>query len=384
MTIQKSKLNSPEQSQWVQEQPTTLKQSNGYGTPTIKVFGVGGGGSNAVNRMYKDKIEGVEYFCINTDAQHLAKLDVAHKIPIGQNITRGLGVGGHPELGRQAAEESRDVLSKLIEGADMVFIAAGLGGGTGTGATPIIAQLAKEAGALTVAVITKPFKFENQQRKRICEEGITRLENTTDTLIIIPNDRLSQLNESEGEDYTWEDALKLADSVLAEGIQSIAEVVTVPGEVNVDFADLKTIMGGAGAAWMSVGRASGENRAVEAARQATKSPLLDIAIDGAKRILFVISGGSTLTLKEVEQAADAIQGMADPEANVIFGTVKDLKMDDELKITLIAASFPLTPNYGEQQNIIDEIVQQTLVETRSYKENDSNIPSFMRTRNFKI
>ena len=383
MTIQKSKLNGPEQSQWVQEQPTTLK-SNAYGSPTIKVFGVGGGGSNAVNRMFKDKIEGVEYYCINTDAQHLEKLDVPNRIPIGQNITRGLGVGGHPELGRQAAEESRDELSKLIEGADMVFIAAGMGGGTGTGAVPIMAQLAKEAGALTVAVVTKPFKFENQQRKRNCEEGLTKLENNTDTLIIIPNDRLSQLNENEGEDYTWEDALKLADSVLAEGIQSIAEVVTVPGEVNVDFADLKTIMGGAGAAWMSVGRASGENRAIEAARQATKSPLLDIAIDGAKRILFVISGGSTLTLKEVEQAADSIQGMADPEANVIFGTVKDLKMDDELKITLIAASFPLLPDYGEQQNIIDEIVQQTIGGTRSDEENNTDVPSFMRARNYKI
>ena len=384
MTIQKSKLNGPQESQWAQEQPTRLKQGNGYGSPSIKVFGVGGGGSNAVNRMFKDKIEGVEYYCINTDAQHLEKLDVPNRIPIGQNITRGLGVGGHPELGRQAAEESRDELSKLIEGADMVFIAAGMGGGTGTGAVPIIAQLAKEAGALTVAVVTKPFKFENQQRKRNCEEGLTRLENNTDTLIIIPNDRLSQLNENEGEDYTWEDALKLADSVLAEGIQSIAEVVTVPGEVNVDFADLKTIMGGAGAAWMSVGRASGENRAIEAARQATKSPLLDIAIDGAKRILFVISGGSTLTLKEVEQAADSIQGMADPEANVIFGTVKDLKMDDELKITLIAASFPLTPDYGEQQNIIDEIVQQTIGGTRSDEQSDRDVPSFMRTRNYKI
>ena len=373
--VAKSQLPSKATSQTI---PAPKVQTNGgparFGSAVIKVLGVGGGGSNAVARMFKEKVPGVEYYCLNTDAQHLERCEVPNKIAIGQNITRGLGVGGHPELGRQAAEESREELGKLLEGADMVFVTAGMGGGTGTGAIPIIAEVAKESGALTVAVITKPFSFEAAQRRKNAEEGLNRLASSVDTMITIPNDRLLQVDKQKDGEYTWEDALKLADSVLAQGIQAIAEVITVPGEINVDFADIKTIMGGAGPAWMSIGKGKGDNRAVEAAKQATKSPLLDIAIEGARRILFVVTGGSTLTLKEVQRSADTIQEMADPEANVIFGTVKDLKMEDEIKITLIAASFPMPEEtLYEREQELKRLLKDALPEGE-----DLEVPSFLR------
>ena len=345
------------------------------GAPNIKVMGIGGGGSNAVSRMFKDKLPVVEYFGVNTDAQHLFRCDVSHRLAIGQNLTRGLGAGANPDLGRQAAEESRHDIEKALEGADMVFLAVGMGGGTGTGASPVIAQIAKESGALTVAVVSRPFSFEANHRKKNAEEGIARLKDQVDTLIVIDNDRLLQLNSQGEQTYTWEDALKMADSVLQQGIQAIAEVVTVPGEINVDFADVRTILNNAGPAWLAIGRGKGENRAVDAARQATKSPLLDISMDGARRILFVISGGPTLTLQEVQDAARVIQDMSDPDANIIFGTCRDAKLDDDIKITMVAASFPVM---AENQQLREDELERLLQDVIPQSEDELDVPSFLR------
>ena len=347
----------------------------GVGVPMIKVIGIGGGGSNAVSRMYKEKLPVVEYYAINTDSQHLFRCDVAHRIAIGQNLTRGLGAGASPDLGRQAAEESRLDIEKAVEDADMVFLAVGMGGGTGTGASPVIAQIAKEAGALTIAVVSRPFSFEANARRKNAEEGIARLKDHVDTLVVIPNDRLLSMNTHGEQTFTWEDALKTADSVLQQGIQAIAEVVTVPGEINVDFADVKTILSNAGQAWLAIGRGKGENRAVDAAKMATKSPLLDIAMDGAKRILFVVSGGPTLSLKEVQDAANVIQEMSDPEANIIFGTCRDPKLDDEVKITMIAAAFPLMHD-GERDREAD--LERLLQDVIPESEEELDVPSFLR------
>ena len=345
------------------------------GSPNIKVVGVGGGGSNAVSRMFKDKLPVVEYYSVNTDAQHLFRCDVSHRLAIGQNLTRGLGSGANPDLGRQAAEESRHDIEKAMEGADMVFLAVGMGGGTGTGAAPVIAQVAKESGALTVAVVSKPFSFEANQRKKNAEEGIARLRDNVDTLIVIHNDRLLQLNAQDEQTYTWEDALKMADSVLQQGIQAIAEVVTVPGEINVDFADVRTILSNAGPAWLAIGRGKGENRAVDAARMATKSPLLDISMDGARRILFVITGGPSLTLQEVQDSARVIQDLSDPDANIIFGTCRDPKLDDEIKITMVAASFPVQ---AENQQLREDELERLLQDVIPQSEEELDVPSFLR------
>ena len=352
-----------------------MVQEINAGAPNIKVMGIGGGGSNAVSRMFKDKLPVVEYFSVNTDAQHLFRCDVSHRLAIGQNLTRGLGAGANPDLGRQAAEESRHDIEKALEGADMVFLAVGMGGGTGTGAAPVIAQIAKEAGALTVAVVSRPFSFEANMRKKNAEEGIARLKDQVDTLIVIDNDRLLQLNSQGEATYTWEDALKMADSVLQQGIQAIAEVVTVPGEINVDFADVRTILNNAGPAWLAIGRGKGENRAVDAARQATKSPLLDISMDGARRILFVISGGPTLTLQEVQDAARVIQDLSDPDANIIFGTCRDSKLDDEVKITMVAASFPVM---AENQQLREDELERLLQDVIPQSEEELDVPSFLR------
>ncbi len=354
-----------------------MVQEINAGSPNIKVMGVGGGGSNAVSRMFKDKLPVVEYFSVNTDAQHLFRCDVSHRLAIGQNLTRGLGSGANPDLGRQAAEESRHDIEKALEGADMVFLAVGMGGGTGTGASPVIAQIAKESGALTVAVVSKPFSFEASMRKKNADEGIARLKDNVDTLIVIDNDRLLQLNSQGDQTYTWEDALKMADSVLQQGIQAIAEVVTVPGEINVDFADVRTILNNAGPAWLAIGRGKGENRAVDAARQATKSPLLDISMDGAKRILFVISGGPTLTLQEVQDSARVIQDLSDPDANIIFGTCRDAKLDDEVKITMVAASFPVM---AENQQLREDELERLLQDVIPQSEEDMDVPTFLRGR----
>ena len=344
-------------------------------TPRLKVVGIGGAGSNAVSRMFKEKLSVVEYYAVNTDAQHLFRCDVAHRVAIGQNLTRGLGSGAQPELGRQAAEESRHDMEKALEGADMVFLAAGMGGGTGSGASPVVAQIAKESGALTIAIVSRPFSFEAATRRKNAEEAIARLRDHVDTLIVIPNDRLLQLNSQKEEPFTWEDALKMADSVLHQGIQAIAEVVTVPGEINVDFADVKTILSNAGPAWLAIGRGKGENRAIDAAKMATKSPLLDIAMDGAKRILFVITGGPTLTLKEVQDAANVVQDLSDPEANIIFGTCRDPNLDDEVKITMVAASFPVVPDsYHSREADLQQLLQDVIPEA----EEDLDVPSFLR------
>ncbi len=347
----------------------------GAASPLIKVMGIGGGGSNAVSRMFKEKLPVVEYHAVNTDAQHLFKCDVAHRLAIGRNLTRGLGSGAQPDLGRQAAEESRQEIEAAVEGADMVFLAAGMGGGTGTGAAPVVAQIAKEAGALTVAVVSKPFSFEAATRRKNADEGINRLKDHVDTLIVIPNDRLLHMNNDSEQTFTWEDALKMADSVLHQGIQAIAEVVTVPGEINVDFADVKTILNNAGPAWLAIGRGKGENRAVEAAKMATRSPLLDIAMDGARRILFVVSGGATLSLQEVQDAADIIQEMADPEANIIFGTCRDSRLEDELKLTMVAAAFPVLQESQQMREAeLDRLLQDVVTES----EEELDVPSFLR------
>jgi cell division protein FtsZ len=345
------------------------------GVPLLKVMGIGGGGSNAVSRMYKDKLPVVEYYALNTDAQHLFRCDVAHRITLGQNLTRGLGAGAQPELGRQAAEESREEIKNALQGADMVFLAVGMGGGTGTGAASVVAQIAKECNALTVAVVSRPFTFEAAARRKNAEEGIARLKDHVDTLITIPNDRLLELNTQGEQTFTWEEALKMADSVLHQGIQAIAEVVTVPGEINVDFADVKTILNNAGPAWLAIGRGKGQTRAMDAAKMATKSPLLDIAMDGAKRILFVITGGSSLTLQEVQDAAKVIEDMADPEANIIFGTSRDPKLDDEVKITMVAAAFPVLQ---DNQQMREAELQRLLQDVAPQSDEELDVPSFLR------
>jgi cell division protein FtsZ len=354
----------------------TLPEGKPYGNPVIRIIGVGGGGSNAVNRMYTDRVAGVEYFAINTDAQHLALLDVPNKLAIGQSLTRGLGAGGNPDIGRQAAEESRDKLEQVTHGADMVFLACGMGGGTGTGALPIVAQIAKESGALTVAVVSRPFSFEVRTRRKNADEGLLRLQDHVDTVITIPNDKLLDMErQRENQTVSWDDALRLADSVLQHGIQAIAEVVMVTGEINVDFADVRAIMLNAGPAWLAIGSGTGENRALDAARTATKSPLLDIAIEGAKRILFVMTGGPSLSLREIQQASSVIEELADPEANVIFGTVKDPKLTDEVKITLVAASFPMPEeNLVQRQEELRNLLRQSVSQTGD----DLDVPSFLR------
>lgn len=316
-------------------------KSHESGLPVIRVFGVGGGGCNAVERMCQDNLGVVQYFAINTDAQHLQRSRIGHRIAIGESVARGLGVGGHPEVGAQAAEENTEELTQAVAGSDMVFIAAGMGGGTGTGAAPVLARIAKESGALTVAVVSRPFSFEAAVRQKNAEEGIARLREHVDTLIIIPNDRLLDIEGKGSNQFTWEEALTLADSVLLQGIQAIAEVVTVPGEINVDFADVKSIMSSGGSAWLAIGRGEGTNRARDAAEMAVRSPLLDIELEGAKRVLFVVTGGPDMTLKEVYETSGVIHEVADPEANIIFGTCKDPNMTDQIKVTMVASAFPM-------------------------------------------
>ncbi|NLG66157.1 MAG: cell division protein FtsZ [Actinobacteria bacterium] len=302
----------------------------------IKVVGVGGGGTNAVNRMVDAGLRGVEFIAVNTDAQALLMCDADIKIHIGAKITRGLGAGANPEVGRQAADESRDELREALKGADMVFVTAGKGGGTGTGAAPVIAEIARELGALAVGVVTKPFSFEGRKRASQAEQGIESLSKKVDTLIIIPNDRLLQVVERR---TSIVDAFKVADDVLRQGVQGITDLITVPGLINLDFADVRTIIRNAGSALMGIGTASGEHRGVEAARAAISSPLLESSIDGATGILLNITGGRDLGLFEVNEAAEIISTAADPDANVIFGAVIDESMDDQMRVTVIATGF---------------------------------------------
>jgi len=302
----------------------------------IKVIGVGGGGCNAVNRMIEEGLQGIEFITVNTDAQALLLSKAPTRVRIGDKSTRGLGAGGNPESGRKAAEESAEELYEVLKGSDMVFVTAGLGGGTGTGAAPIIAQIAKEVGALTIGVVTRPFTFEGSRRAQSAENGISKLKEHADTLIVIPNDRLLQIVDKRA---SLQDAFRTADDVLRQGIQGISELITVPGLINLDFADVRAIMSEGGAALMAVGTASGEDRARIAAESAISSQLLDITIDGARGILFNVTGGNSLTLFEVNQAAAIIKETAHPDVNLIFGAVIDPTMDDDLRITVIATGF---------------------------------------------
>jgi cell division protein FtsZ len=316
---------------------------NGYasleGAARIVVLGVGGGGSNAVNRMIQAGVRGVEFIAINTDTQALARCEAPTRLHIGEKLTRGLGAGGNPNTGEKAAEESADQIADLVRNADMVFIAAGMGGGTGTGAAPIIAQISKEQGALTVGVVTKPFSFEGRQRAKNADEGIAQLRERVDTLITIPNDRLLDVIDRK---TTLEQAFMEVDDVLRQGIQGISELITEPGLINLDFADVKSIMSDSGGALMAIGRGTGESRAQDAARMAISSPLLDISMDGARGVLLNITGGPDLALSEISEAADVVAQAADPEASIIFGAVIDQKIENEVRITVIATGFDVT------------------------------------------
>ncbi len=303
----------------------------------IKVIGCGGGGTNAVNRMIDAGLTGVEFYAMNTDVQVLDISAAHYKLQLGENLTRGLGAGGNPEVGRSAAEESKSDIKKAIEGADMVFITAGMGGGTGTGSAPVIAEIAKELGILTVAVVTKPFKFEGPRRSRLAEEGVDNLRDKVDTVIIIPNDRLLGVVEKRA---TLVEAFREADDVLRQGVQGISDIITIPGIINVDFADVRAIMLNAGTALMGIGQATGDHRAVDAAQAAIASPLLETSIEGARAALINITGGSDLTLAEVHEATELIQQATDAEdANIIFGIVQDPRLQDEVRITVLATGF---------------------------------------------
>lgn len=302
----------------------------------IKVVGIGGSGTAAVNRMLKSHLKGIEFLVINSDAQALHNSDAPLKIHIGKETTRGLGAGADPELGRKAAEEDRGEIAEALRGADMIFITYGAGGGTGTGAAPLIADISREVGALTVGVVTKPFAFEGQRRRRIAESGIDELKGRLDTMITIPNDRLLQVVDKK---TSMVDAFSVVDDVLRQGVQGISDLITQHGMINVDFADVKAIMGNAGSALMGIGHGSGENRAIEAATGAIDSPLLELSIDGAKGVLFNITGGNDLTMHEIDEAAKVITDAADPDANIIFGAVIDEEMAGEIKITVIATGF---------------------------------------------
>ncbi len=303
----------------------------------IRVVGVGGGGSNAVDRMITEGLQGVDFIAMNTDAQALGRSQAPIRVRLGNNTTRGLGAGGNPEVGQKAAEESADEIREVLQGADMVFVTAGMGGGTGTGAAPIVARIAKEElKALTIGVVTRPFTFEGARRARAAMEGIEALKQVVDTLIVIPNDRLTEITDKR---VSLQEAFRMADDVLRQGIQGITEVITVPGLINLDFADVRAIMHEGGAALMAIGRASGENRAVEAAQQAIANRLLDVTIDGARGVLLNITGGPSLTLHEVNEAASIIRDTAHPEVNLIFGAVIDPAMGEELRITVVATGF---------------------------------------------
>ena len=314
------------------------------GTATIKVIGVGGAGNNAVNRMVDSGIEGVEFVAINTDKQALMLSKASTKIQIGEKITRGLGAGANPDIGAQAAEESKSDISEAIRGADMVFVTSGMGGGTGTGAAPIVASIAKEMGILTIAVVTKPFTFEGKKRLTQAERGIESLKGKVDTLVVIPNDKLLQIIDRK---TTMLEAFKMADDVLRQGVQGISDLIKVPGLVNLDFADVKTIMLNTGMAHMGIGRASGENRAEDAAKQAIQSPLLETTIEGARGVIINVTGGENLGLHEVNTAAELVQRSVDPEANIIFGAVIDKSLDEDIVITVIATGFDKEPGAKE-------------------------------------
>ncbi len=346
----------------------------------IKVVGVGGAGNNAINRMINAGLKGVEFYAINTDKQALHMSLAPNKIQIGEKLTKGLGAGANPDIGKRAAEESYDDIKKVLEGADMVFVTAGMGGGTGTGAAPLVAQIARELGILTVGVVTRPFGFEGKVRKMQAEKGLTELKEKVDTLVTIPNDRLLQIVDKKA---SIMEAFRIADDVLRQGVQGISDLIAVPGLVNLDFADVKTIMLNKGYAHMGIGKANGENRSSEAVKQAIHSPLLETCIEGAKSVLLNITGGEDLGIFEVNEAADLVFQSADPDANIIFGAVIDESMQDEIRITVIATGFE--EGVGR---IFDRRVEVTgLPEGKgdgqkisNYGNEDIDIPTFLRNR----
>jgi len=349
------------------------------GNARIKVVGVGGGGSNAVNRMIRSKLRGVEFIAINTDLQALNNSEAQLKMHIGRKLTRGLGAGGNPTVGAEAAEESREELSKLLHDCDMVFVTAGMGGGTGTGAAPIVAEIAKQQGALTIGVVTKPFRFEGVKRQKSAEEGIVSLQQRVDTLITIPNERLMAVVDKK---TPITDAFKIADDVLRQGVQGISDLIVFPGLINLDFADVKAIMSGQGQALMGIGFGSGDTRAADAARDAVASPLLETTIAGAKGILLNITGGQDLTLFEVNEAAQMVAESADPEAQIIFGTVIDERLQGEVKVTVIATGF--TGHIDVHGTVAYEPVvrpvQERMPSYSTLRADDLDIPAFLRDR----
>lgn len=367
----------------------------------IKVIGVGGGGSNAVNRMIDTGVQGVDFIAVNTDAQALNLSKAENRLQIGGKLTRGLGAGANPEVGKKAAEESREQLENMLKGADMVFVTAGMGGGTGTGAAPVIAQVAKDLGALTVGVVTRPFTFEGRRRSTHAFDGIEALKEKVDTLIVIPNDRLLELVDK---NTPMLEAFREADNVLRQGVQGISDLIAVPGLINLDFADVKTIMTERGSALMGIGVATGENRATEAAKKAICSPLLETSINGARGVLMNITGGANLSLYEVNEAADIVASSSDPEVNMIFGAVISEDLQDEIVVTVIATGFDAAAQIeaknsaGQaQRNSASSLNQKFNVNTPSnkeekeeirpvsqtYSESDLDIPTFLRNRNRK-
>jgi len=339
----------------------------------IKVVGLGGAGSNAITRMVREQIRGVEFIAMNTDAQQLAFTEAAVRIQLGERLTRGMGAGGDYIIGMKAAEESRDQIKEVLSGADMVFVTAGMGGGTGTGSAPVVAEIAKQSGALTISIVTKPFSFEGNHRRKTAELGIENLQEKVDTLVIIPNDRLIQLCDQK---MSIDGAFKVADEVLHHGVQAIAEVITVPGLINLDFADIRTIMKDAGPAWMSIGKGTGPNRAADAAKQALASPLLDVSMEGAKGVLFNITGGSSLTLFEVNAAAEVIKQAVDPNANVIFGVALEENMNQEVRLVLIATGFDGMYSLGSATR--EREITKVLKNLKT--EDQLDTPSFLRQR----
>jgi cell division protein FtsZ len=349
------------------------------GNARIKVVGVGGGGSNAVNRMIRSKLRGVEFVAINTDLQALNNSEAQLKMHIGRKLTRGLGAGGNPTVGAEAAEESREELSKLLHDCDMVFVTAGMGGGTGTGGAPIVAEIAKQQGALTIGVVTKPFRFEGVKRQKAAEEGIVGLQQRVDTLITIPNERLMAVVDKK---TPITDAFKIADDVLRQGVQGISDLIVFPGLINLDFADVKAIMSGQGAALMGIGFGGGDTRAADAARDAVASPLLETTIAGAKGILLNITGGPDLTLFEVNEAAQMVAESADPEAQIIFGTVIDERLQGEVKVTVIATGFTgMIDVHGTvAYEPVVRAVQERVPSYSTLRADDLDIPAFLRDR----
>ncbi|WP_066192882.1 MULTISPECIES: cell division protein FtsZ [Gracilibacillus] len=369
---------------------------------TIKVIGVGGGGNNAVNRMIEHGVQGVEFIAVNTDAQALNLSKAEVKLQIGTKLTRGLGAGANPEVGKKAAEESKEQIEEILKGADMVFVTAGMGGGTGTGAAPVIAQVAKDVGALTVGVVTRPFTFEGRKRATQAVSGIDGLKGAVDTLIVIPNDRLLEIIDK---NTPMLEAFREADNVLRQGVQGISDLIATPGLINVDFADVKTIMQDKGSALMGIGVATGENRATEAAKKAVSSPLLETAIDGAHGVLMNITGGSNLSLYEVQEAADIVTSAADQEVNVIFGSVINEELKDEIVVTVIATGFDESqasntqrnqqpsfqhkspkreaePTQAQPQQEQRQETPQPSASSRGKQEEDTlDIPTFLRNRN---